>query len=375
MALIQNKTEEKMKLLFAIKSLDHARGGAEKVLANVTAMFAEREYDVQILSFDKEGGQSVYPLHEKVSRLSLGIGHPEQKTTFREALKRIVTLRKVVKKQKPDVVVAFMHSMFIPTAFALIGTGVPVIASEHIVPQYYQNRKIEFMLLAASCFLVKRMTVLSEVVRALYPHYIQKRMSVIPNPVLIGKTRDKGPSKPKRKLILNVGRLDPQKDQKTLIAAFARLADDFPNWDLKIIGEGPLRPDLESQIHALGLSKRISLPGTTDRIALQYEAASLFAMPSRFESFGLVTAEAMAYNVPAVGFADCSGTNEIIQDQENGLLVSGENRALAFANGLSTLMKDEALRHKMGAAACQSVGRYSNENVFQAWENLIKQAL
>lgn len=364
-----------MKLLFAIKSLDHARGGAEKVLANVTAMFAEREYDVQIISFDKEGGQSIYPLHEKVSRLSLGIGHPEQKTTFREALKRIVTLRKVVKKQKPDVVVAFMHSMFIPTAFALIGTGVPVIASEHIVPQYYQNRKIEFMLLAASCFLVKRITVLSEAVRALYPRYIQKRMSVIPNPVLIGKMCDKGPSKPKRKLILNVGRLDPQKDQKTLIAAFAHLADDFLDWDLKIIGEGTLRPDLESQIHALGLNKRISLPGTTDRIALQYEAASLFAMPSRFESFGLVTAEAMAYNVPAVGFADCSGTNEIIQDQENGLLVSGENRVLAFANGLSALMKDEALRHKMGAAACQSVGRYSDKNVFQAWKNLIKQAL
>ncbi len=364
-----------MKLLFAIKSLDHARGGAEKVLANVTAMFAEREYDVQILSFDKEGGKSVYPLHKKVSRLPLSIGHPEQKTTFIEAFKRMAALRKAVKKQKPDMVIAFMHSMFVPMAFALIGTGIPVIASEHIVPQYYQNRKFEFILLAASSFLVKGMTVLSDAVRTLYPRYIQKRMSVIPNPVFIGNTKGKIPPKPEQKLLLNIGRLDPQKDQKTLIAAFARLAEDFPEWDLKIIGEGPLRPDLESQIHALSLSERISLPGTTDRIAQEYEAASLFAMPSRFESFGLVTAEAMAYNVPAVGFADCPGTNEIIQDQKNGLLVTGENRAQAFADGLSALMKDDALRHKMGTTACQSVERYSDENVFEAWVNLIKKAL
>jgi glycosyltransferase involved in cell wall biosynthesis len=364
-----------MKLLFAIKSLDSTRGGAEKVLANVTAMFAEREYEVQILSFDKQGGQSVYPLNNKVSRLSLEIGHPEQNTTFWEALKRMVALRKEVKKQKPDVVIAFMHSMFVPMAFALIGTGVPVIASEHIVPQYYQSRKIEFVLLAASSFLVKGMTVLSNAVRALYPSYIQRRMSVIPNPVFIGNTRGEKSSKPARKRILNIGRLDPQKDQKTLIAAFARLANDFPDWDLRIIGEGPLRPDLESQTHALNLSERISLPGTTDKIALEYEAASLFAMPSRFESFGLVTAEAMSYSVPAVGFADCPGTNEIIVNQENGLLVAGENRVQAFADGLECLMKDESLRHKMGATARQSVERYSDEHVFEAWEALIKKAI
>jgi len=364
-----------MKLLFAIKSLDCTRGGAEKVLANVTAMFAAHGHEVSILTFDKKDGKSIYPLHDKVSRLSLGIGHAEQRTTLREAIKRITSLRRTVKEQKPDAVIAFMHSMFVPMAFALIGTGVPVIASEHIVPQYYKNRKIQFMLLAASSFLVKGMTVLSTSVRALYPPFIQKRMSVIPNPVYVANPQTKTPQKPERKVLLNVGRLDPQKDQKTLIAAFARIANDFPNWDLKIIGEGSLRPDLESQIHSLNLSERISLPGTTDNMTEEYEAASLFAMPSRFESFGLVTAEAMAYNVPVIGFADCPGTNEIIQNQENGLLVSGENRVQSFADGLARLMKDSQLRHKMGKAAHKSIERYSDEHVFKAWENLIKQIL
>ena len=218
-------------------------------------------------------------------------------------------------------------------------------------------------------------TVLSTSVRTLYPPFIQKRMSVIPNPVYVANPQTKTPSNKTRKVLLNVGRLDPQKDQKTLIAAFAILASDFPNWDLKIIGEGALRPDLETQIHTLGLSERIALPGTTDEITKEYEAASLFAMPSRFESFGLVTAEAMAYNVPAVGFADCPGTNEVIIDQENGLLVSEENRVQSFADGLARLMKDSNLRHKMGKAAHKSIERYSDEHVFKAWETLIKQAL
>ena len=82
----------------------------------------------------------------------------------------------------------------------------------------------------------------------------------------------------------------------------------------------------------------------------------------------------MGHNVPAVGFADCPGTNEIIIDKENGLLVSGENRAQAFADGLATLMKDDALRNKMGSTANKSVERYSDKRVFEAWKALIDQA-
>ena len=364
-----------MKLLFAIKSLDHPHGGAEKVLANLTAMFCQNNYDVSVLTFDKPGGNSIYPLHEKVGRISLGIGHAEKPATFPETLKRMKALRKSVKEQKPDVVIAFMHSIFVPTAFALIGTGVPVIASEHIVPQYYKNRKLEFVLLAASSFLVKGMTVLSDAVKALYPAYVQKRMIVIPNPVMTGEPQKKDISGQERKILLNVGRLDPQKDQKTLIAAFARLADKFPDWDLKIIGEGALRPDLESQIHALELSERASLPGTTPNIAKEYAQADLFAMSSRFESFGLVTAEAMGFSIPAVGFADCPGTNELIADGKNGILVSGENRVQAFADGLEILMKNHKLRAEMGAAARKSIDCFSDQRVFESWKTLVKQSV
>jgi glycosyltransferase involved in cell wall biosynthesis len=202
-----------------------------------------------------------------------------------------------------------------------------------------------------------------------FPKRFRKRMRTIPNPVrIIASKRDRsrgtGP-----KTILSVGRLEKQKDQATLIEAFARLASDFPNWNLRIIGEGSLRQDLEAQI--AGLHGRAELPGAVADIEREFAAADLFAMPSLYESFGIATAEALAAGLPAVGFADCPGTNELIDDGTNGLLVRGADRADAIADGLARLMRDEDLRARLGAAGPASVEKYSLASVADRWEQLL----
>src|SRR5690606_34159437 len=126
-----------MKLVFAIKSMDHYTGGAERVMASVTADLAARGHDVTLLSFDAPGGQSVYPIDARVKRRALGIGDIARPATLGETIRRMIALRRVVRAIAPDAVIPFMHSMFVPAAFALIGTGLPVIASEHIVPAHY----------------------------------------------------------------------------------------------------------------------------------------------------------------------------------------------------------------------------------------------
>src|SRR5690606_11954559 len=121
----------------------------------------------------------------------------------------------------------------------------------------------------------------------------------------------------------------------TLIDAFADIYDKYPEWDLKIIGEGPLRPTLEEQIRRLGLEDRVSLPGATQSIGSEYRNADLFVLPSRYESFGLATAEAMGYGLAAIGFADCPGTNELIQDGINGKLAPSTDRTTSLANTMA----------------------------------------
>jgi glycosyltransferase involved in cell wall biosynthesis len=365
-----------VKILFAIKAINEVEGGAERVIADVSSGLAERGHDVSLLSFDSPGGCSFYPLNSAIRRLCLGIGSPLQKATVKETVKRTLALRWTVKKEQPDVVVAFMHSMFVPMAFALIGTGIPVVASEHTVPQYYQARRFEYFLLLISTLLVRRITVLSKNVILRYPKIFRKRLVVISNPVHeqtvsadpVGKER-------RRRTILSVGRLDPLKDQKTLIEAFARLASSHPDWDVRIIGNGPLRGELEEMIQQYQLQGRVFLPGTTPEIMKEYQQAQIFALPSLYESFGLATAEAMSLGLPPLGFVDCQGTNELIVNGENGMLVGGDDRVGDFTQGLEKLINSPELRVKYGTKAKQIIDRFNPDKIIASWEQLIEEVV
>lgn len=362
-----------MKLVYAIKTMNNSHGGAERVLADVTAGLCNNGHDVSLITFDESGGESFYPLHRGVKRFDLGIGRTEKKSGPTETIFRIIKIRQIVKAEKPDAVVAFMHSMFIPMALALAGTGIPVIASEHIVPDHYKNRKLEFALFAFSSLFVRRITVISEKIRKTYPPYLQQRMDIIPNPVGMPVARRDEPVQNAkiRNIILNVGRLDPQKDQETLIRAFSHIAGDHPDWHLRIVGEGPLRPQLETLIAALGLDGRVSLPGISKQIHDEYSAASIFVMPSRYEAFGLATVEAMSHGLPVIGFADCPGTNEVIEDGFNGYLVGVDDRIGRLSEAMKNLIVSEDLRQSIGQNGKLTHKKFSPEKIVQRWEGLL----
>jgi len=361
-----------MKILFAIKALDHATGGAERVLCDVASGLAKKGYDVSVLDFDRPGGTSFYPLHEKVRRRSLGIGDVTQKSKLFEIVTRIRAIRKDVLQTKPDICIAFMHSTFILTAFALIGTNVPVIASEHIVPEHYKDRIWEYRLLMLSCFFVQKITVLSEAIKKSYPRFLQRKMIAISNPVcpakVLAETSGTGVD---RKIILNVGRLTPQKNQKMLIEAFADFSKDYPDWDVHIVGEGELRQDLEETIRKNNLEDRILLPGAVSEIEQEYQKAHIFALPSTYESFGLATAEAMAHGLPTIGLQRCPGTNELIIHEQNGFLVAEDNEFENLKTGLKKLMESATLRKDLGTQGLETVKKFAPENILKQWETII----
>ncbi len=357
-----------MKILFTVKALVGITGGAERVLCDVASGLADKGHDVAILSFDEVGGEPFYPLSPSVRRIMCGIGDTMKRATAVETVSRMAAIRKAVKAEKPDVVVAFMHSMFIPTAFALIGTGVAVVGSEHIVPDHYKDRRVEYWLLTLSSFFMKKITVLSKQIGDCYPAVVSRKMVGIANPVSLPDIKADANST----LILNVGRLEEQKDQEILIRAFALLARDYPAWNVRIMGAGALKGRLESVIEELGLEGRVALGGTTRNIGAEYAAASIFALPSRYESFGLATAEAMGHGMAVVGFADCPGTNELVQHGVNGLLAEGDDRVKAFADSLRQLMDNPVQRAEFGAAARVSMEAYSPVAIIRQWEDLLK---
>lgn len=132
-------------------------------------------------------------------------------------------------------------------------------------------------------------------------------------------------------VILGIGRLERQKDFTTLIRAFAQVRRQ-QDCRLMILGEGPLRPQLEALAADLGLKEDIALPGFMENPYVYLMRAGLFVLSSLWEGLPTVLIEAMALKVPVVS-TDCpSGPREILEEGRYGLLVpTGDAPALATA--------------------------------------------
>lgn len=276
--------------------------------------------------------------------------------------------------ERPDVAVGFMHSMFVPLAFALAGTGVPALGSEHIVPEHYRTRRLQYLLLILSSPFLKKLTVLSEAIRCRYFVGIRNRMVVVPNPVEGAAVCANVGTGGETRTVLSVGRLEKQKDHDTLVRAFAKISHKFPEWHLKIVGEGVMRSDLENLIGALRLRNKVALSGITPAIVDEYLSAEIFVISSRYEAFGLVTAEAMSHGLPVVGFSDCAGTNELIEAGQTGfLVVPGNDRVGTLASALSQLMASPMLRRNLGKAGHEAIeSKFSADTACDRWDSLLR---
>ena len=120
-----------LRILFAIKSLHVEGGGAERLLVQVANGVAARGHEVAILTFDRPGQELFYEVADDVLPVGLGLGVVGRSTPRMTLLRALPILRAAVRRRSPDVAAGFMHSMYVPLGAALVGSGVPVVASEH----------------------------------------------------------------------------------------------------------------------------------------------------------------------------------------------------------------------------------------------------
>jgi glycosyltransferase involved in cell wall biosynthesis len=360
-----------VKLLFAIKTMDSRGGGAERVLTQIVAEMAERGHDVTLVSFDAPDSPDFYPVDGRVHRVWLNAGRGRARTSVGDLLKRVAALRRVCRDRGPDVAIGFMQSAYVPLAIALVGTRIPVVASEHIVVEHY-SRLIDRLSIRATAGLYRAVVVVAPGTEVGFPRAFRRNAVVIPNPVVPSGEMPADPVGTRRQRLLNVGRLTAQKDQHTLISAFARLVSKHPDWDLRIVGGGELEQDLKFHAETLGVGSRVELTGPKEDVWSEFAAAQIFVMSSRYESFGIATAEALSAGLPAIGFADCPGTNSIIQHKVNGLLVDGVDRVSALARGLDELMGDLELRRRLGHAAPGTVRQFALDAIVHKWDELLR---
>lgn len=170
-------------------------------------------------------------------------------------------------------------------------------------------------------------------------------------------------------LILSVGRLVPKKGMRDLVTACHLLHSRGIAFRCVIIGEGPLRQELESHIAELGLTAMVTLPGAMahDRLLAFYGQATVFALAPHVTEDGdrdgipNVLAEAMAAGTPVVSTA-VSGIPELIEDGRTGLLVPPRD-PVVLADTLERVLVDASLRRRLAAAS-----RGKIEERFECWE-------
>ncbi|SOD63704.1 Glycosyltransferase involved in cell wall bisynthesis [Streptomyces zhaozhouensis] len=176
------------------------------------------------------------------------------------------------------------------------------------------------------------------------------------------------------RIIVAAGRLAPVKRYDRLIDAFAELAPEFPDWQLRIYGRGAERDALRRRIGELGLHNRARLMGAASPIETEWVKGAVAAVSSDAESFGLTLVEAMRCGLPVVA-TDCPhGPGEIITHGESGLLSPLSGGSAALASALRPLLADEALRRRLAARGRASAAAYAPgviaaryEELFHAW--------
>lgn len=169
-----------------------------------------------------------------------------------------------------------------------------------------------------------------------------------------------------------VGRLVDQKGCNDLISAIGILVGQGAPVRLMVVGDGPLRPQLEEQVRDLALTETVEFLGFRTDVPLLIAQMDVVAVPSIFEPFGIVAVEAMAHARPVVA-ASVGGLTETVEDGVTGRLVPpGDPRSLATA--LGDLVRSSATRTRMGEAARErALDRFSPEKMINAYSMLYKQ--
>jgi GalNAc-alpha-(1->4)-GalNAc-alpha-(1->3)-diNAcBac-PP-undecaprenol alpha-1,4-N-acetyl-D-galactosaminyltransferase len=360
-----------MKVCFIIWALSAA--GAERVLSILANQWAQKGWEVVILTTSNEQATPFYPLADSIVLRQLNL--LKDSNSFLSALsnniKRIRTLRRVIKETRPDVVISFIDTTNSLTIMATRGLGIPVIISERTDPsrrslgQFWETiRDITYPLADLIVFQ-------SRGVLDWFPSRVRARGVVIPNPVPRPPAPSKDlPRKSSALRIVSMGRLSPVKGFDVLINAFTLANARVPHWHLDIWGGGPERPALEQMVNDLGMSEQIRFPGITDHPFDILRNADLFVMSSHAEGFPNALAEAMACGLPVISTRFGGAADDIITDGVDGVLVPPGNPQ-ALADAMVHLMSDSNGRARLGEQALKIVDRFSLEQVLGMWEEAV----
>ena len=340
-------------------------GGAEKQNVMLANAMAERGHNVTLVSISADN--NCYELDKQVKYIFL----PDRKTNALRLLTRFQDIKQKLIELQPDVTVNFWFQSAYMTAMMSKSTTGKVIYSERGDPGDKEYSGVLGLIRKLSLPRMDGFVFQSKGAQSYFDEKVQKRSTVIPNPVFVN-TEGFPEVKERRKAIVTVGRLHPQKNQKLLIDAFSMIANQISEYTLEIYGDGELKKALQKHINDLGLSKRAFLKGTSKQIHKLIYDAALFVLSSDYEGLPNTLLEAMALGIPSIS-TDCKpgGAREIIDDGVDGLITPiGEADKLAVA--MREMLQESEKTEIMAKKALIAMEKFQPTVIYDEWEKYFR---
>ncbi len=309
------------KICFLIGDLNNS-GGTERVTTLIANALAEKKYQVSILSL-VNGRQPFFELVPSIKTYSL---YPKKISFKKNFFGAIWCIRKFVTQHEIDTLVVVDSISCVFTVPALFGLKVKHICWEHFnfkVNLGVKYRDIGRRWAAKYCDCVITLTKRD---KELWEQGIKNtKAKIIPiaNPSPF-EVQENMPSLD-YKTILCVGRLTYQKGFDLLITAWARVAQQVPDWKIVIVGSGEDELMLKQMAKDFAVEDSIVFAGQQKDMDQFYRQASFFCMSSRFEGLPMVLLEAQSYGLPIVAFDCDTGPADLIENKKNGILVDHLN--------------------------------------------------
>ncbi|WP_433463550.1 glycosyltransferase family 4 protein [Spirillospora sp. CA-128828] len=379
-----------MKITFLLKAA-HGMGGTIRATVTLANHLADR-HDIEIITLHRRRADPFFPIDERIGvrtlvdlregvrpgRLQASLGRHNSRLVPRsDPAWSQVTLRgdhqmwRALRGLDTDVLITTRPTFNLPAA-RFAPRDVVVVGQEHLHLDAHRPELKEHI--GRWYPRLDALVTLTEADRRAYTDFLTPsptRLQVIPNALPAGAKRTSRLDAP---VIAAAGRMAKVKHYERLITAFAKVHAAYPDWILRLYGSGPELEKLRAVAAGHHLGDNVAFMGRTGDIHAAFAEASIVALSSSFEGFGMTIIEAFASGVPVVSFACPQGPGEIITHGRDGLLVPpGDTDALADA--LCELITDPARRQVMGAAAHQTAARYDIAAIARQWEQLLTDLL
>ncbi|MFK4000678.1 glycosyltransferase family 4 protein [Psychrobacter namhaensis] len=354
-----------MKILILGGNFNNA-GGTERVGSMLANGLSKEGYDIVLASI-LCGDKPFFPINKGIKIISLF-------NTPGRALYRtphtIHKIRALLKEERIDTLIVVETMSVLFTLPATIGLPVTHICWEHF---NFNNdlgkagRRLARQLAARYCDAVVTLTERDKQYWLKGTQH-KSQITAIANPCPYPP--QDYIEKENTKTVLAIGRLTQIKGFDLLLEAWIHVNQSMPDWKLVIVGEGDDRANLTEFVIENKLADSVELVGNTTDVSKYYREAEIFCLSSRYEGFGMVLIEALAFGLPIVSF-DCEvGPAEILED--TGSILVPQNDISEFALSLIDLMQDDERRKMISIKSKEKAKIYQPENIIDQWVSLLE---